>query len=77
MQIADAIGVVAAGFHQHGLAHDGCTGRRSGDDAATCMYFMHTLLDRGISDLAGDAQLIAACEENARCVAEYRQSARV
>src|SRR5690606_26823307 len=65
VQVADAVGLRTGALDQHGLAHHRGAGRGAGDDAARVVQFADASLDRGVADLAGDAQLVAAAEEDA------------
>src|SRR5215210_1540586 len=63
--VADPRRVVAVPVDQHGLAHHGGSGRRPGDEAASLEELRDSLVDRRVADVAGDAELVAAGEEDA------------
>jgi hypothetical protein len=70
VQIADAVRFLARALDQHRLAHHRSAGRGPCDHAAAQMDFADHLLDPRVADLARDAQLVAAGEEDARRVFE-------
>src|SRR5947208_653887 len=56
--------LVAGAGDEHRLGDGGRAGGRAADDAALLVQLPHAAEDQGVPDLAGDAELVAAGEED-------------
>uniref|UniRef100_A0A0N4ZWI7 PE-PGRS family protein n=1 Tax=Parastrongyloides trichosuri TaxID=131310 RepID=A0A0N4ZWI7_PARTI len=70
VHLADPVGLRARSLDQHGLAHHRSPRRRACDQAPARMEIANAPLDRRVADLAGEPELVAAAEEDARGAVE-------